>query len=501
MIKKSKDTKTAIRNKDENKISVLFISSEVSPFAKVGGLADVVGTLPGALCEKGCDARVIMPFYKKIKKNLQGKAKFLRWTIIKLGWRSQYSGLFEYKQDDVTYYFIDNEYFFGSEKIYVEYTFDIERFCFFQRAVLEALGEPMGFLPDILHCNDWQAGMIPCLLKAHYQSQGYFENIKTVFTVHNLKYQGIHSKSMIEDILDLPSEYMNDYGALFRGDSNLLKSGLVYSDIITTVSKTYAKEILTDEYSEGLKEVLLSRKDDITGIINGIDENEYNPETDSYIAENYNIITFEQGKKRCKNSLRKELGLSQRRTVPLIGIITRLVDQKGLDLFTEIIDDLMNIPVQIVVLGTGDPFYENTLTDYSAKYPKEISACITFDNALAHRIYAGSDIFLMPSLFEPCGLSQMISMKYGTVPIVRETGGLKDTVLPYNKYTGEGTGFSFSNISCVELLDITKMACDVYKNNKTAWEWLIKNGMATDFSWGNSALKYLELYKSLIDDK
>ncbi len=499
MNKKLKDEKKSSINTGESKISVLFISSEASPFAKVGGLADVVGTLPGALCEKGCDARVIMPYYKKIKKNLQGKAKFLRWTIIKLGWRSQYSGLFEYKQDNVTYYFIDNEYFFGNEKIYVEYTFDIERFCFFQRAVLEALGDQMEFFPDILHCNDWQSGMIPCLLKAHYQSQGYFENIKTVFTVHNLKYQGIHSKSMIEDILDLPSEYMNDFGVLFHGDSNLLKAGLVYSDAITTVSKTYAKEILTEEYSEGLKDVLLSRKDDITGIINGIDENEYNPETDSYIAGNYNVSTFSEGKKKCKNSLRKELGLSQRRNAPLIGIITRLVDQKGLDLLIEIIDDLMNIPVQIVILGTGDPYYENSISDFAAKYPKDISACITFDNALAHRIYAGSDIFLMPSLFEPCGLSQMISMKYGTVPVVRETGGLKDTVIPYNMYTGEGTGFSFGNISSDELFYITKMACDLYKSDKTAWEWLIKKGMSTDFSWGNSALKYLELYKSVIE--
>ncbi len=476
--------------------SVLFISSEVSPFAKVGGLADVVGSLPKVLIEQGCDARVIVPFYRKIKDTYLEKAKLIKWSMIKLGWRSQYSGLYEYVHEGVTYYFIDNEYFFGNEKIYIEYTFDIERFCFFQRAVLDAVGEAMNFYPDILHCNDWQAAMVPCLLKAHYQSVGFLTDVKTVLTIHNLKYQGIHSKAMIEDLLDLPAEFMNNNGAMHNGDANFLKAGIVYSDAISTVSENYAREIFTPEYGEGLEAVLLKYSYKLTGIVNGIDSAEYNPESDPYITNNFNSETVFTQKRKCKAKLQEELGLVKTVRIPLIGMITRLVDQKGLDLLLDIINDLVLIPAQLVILGTGDPYYESALIDLAAIYPESLSVSITFDNPLAHRIYAASDMFMMPSLFEPCGLSQMISMAYGTVPIVRETGGLKDTVIPYNEFTGEGTGFSFQNAYAGELLFITRTACDVFKKKKDAWKWLMLNGMNSDFSWNVSAAKYLELYKN-----
>lgn len=491
-------------NENESKIkeknpSVLFISSEVSPFAKVGGLADVVGSLPKVLCRQGCDARVILPFYRKIKQKYMSQATFLRWAMLKLGWRTQYSGLFMLKQDDVIYYFIDNEYFFGSDKIYIDYTFDIERFCFFQRAVLEALGEPMDFTPDILHCNDWQSGMIPCLLKVHYQSSGYFEKMKTVFTIHNLKYQGIHSKEMISDLLDLPVTCMNDQGVLHRGDPNFMKAGIVYSDRITTVSQTYAKEILTPEYGEGLDSVLSGYAGKLSGIINGIDVDEYNPRTDSYIPANYNYNNFAVNKPVCKAALQKEIHLPQDPDIPLAGMITRLVDQKGMDLLLYVLEELLDTSIQIVILGTGDPYYESVLSEIANRRPDNLSVSVTFDNPLAHRIYAGADLFLMPSLFEPCGLSQMISMRYGTVPVVRETGGLKDTVVPYNEFTGEGTGFSFTNINAHEFLTITKYACDIYRTKEKAWKWLIRNGMKNDYSWANSAAGYLELYRQMLD--
>jgi len=500
-VKKSDSVKKLETVKKPDKIkmpSVLFISSEVSPFAKVGGLADVIGSLPKVLCEKGCDARVIMPFYRRIKQKYLEKTQLLNCSMVKLGWRSQYSGIFTLKQDGVVYYFIDNEYFFGNDKIYIDYTFDIERFCFFQRAVLDAIGDSIGFEPDILHCNDWQSGMIPCLLKAHYQACGFHSKIKTVFTIHNLKYQGIHSEEMISDLLDLPVTYMNDSGVLQRGEPNFMKAGIVYSDAITTVSETYAHEIMTHEYGEGLDGVLWEYSGKISGIVNGINSIEFDPESDPYIPVNYDIESALMNKKICKSELQKELNLEQNPDIPLAGMITRLVDQKGLDLLLCIIEELLETPIQIAILGTGDPYYEGILTEMAIKRPSSLSVSITYDNPLAHRIYAGSDLFLMPSLFEPCGLSQMISMRYGTVPIVRETGGLKDTVIPYNEFTGEGTGFSFSNINAHELLYTTKYACDVYKNKKKAWSWLIRNGMSADFSWNRSAEKYLELYKNVL---
>ena len=479
------------------KLTVLFVSAEAAPFAKVGGLADVVGTLPEVLCENGCDARVIMPFYRKIKEKYADRSKFLGWSMIKLGWRSQYSGLYSYVHGKVTYYFVDNEYFFGHDKIYIDYNFDIERFCFFQRAVLEAAANRIGFRPDIIHCNDWQSAMIPVLLKAHYQSCGYLSSTKTILTIHNLKYQGIHSKEMVEDLMDLPGQYMNAEGVLFNGAANFLKAGIVYADSVTTVSPSYSEEILTHEYGEGLEGILWEYSNKLTGILNGIDHNEYDPSSDEHIVMNYDINNFREGKRECRRALRKELGLKQTEAVPIAAMITRLVDQKGLDIFAGACEDIMKMPVQIIVLGTGDPYYEKLVADIARKYPGRFSASVTFDNSLAHRIYAGSDMFLMPSLFEPCGLSQLISMRYGTVPVVRETGGLKDTVQPYNEFTGEGTGFTFNNVSSGELAYITGYAVMIYRDKKDAWDWLIRKGMQQDFSWKASALKYLSIYRNI----
>ncbi len=480
-----------------NKPKILFVSSEVAPFAKVGGLADVVGVLPGVMVKAGCDARVIMPLYRQIKQKHGDQLTFKRWTMLKLGWRSMYSGLFHMEKDGVTYYFIDNEYYFGHDAIYQDYSFDIERFCFFQRAVLEAMGDEMEFEPDILHCNDWQAGMIPCLLDAHYRPHGYHTNVKTVLTIHNLKYQGIHGVERIADLCDLSPQYMTSYGVLKDGVPNFLKAGIVYSDAVTTVSPTYAQEILTAYYGEGLDGVLRNYSYKLTGILNGLDLEEYNPATDKHLAKTYTVKNYKKNKALCKEALQEKLNLDVNAGAPLLGVITRLVDQKGIDLLIRILDEMLYDGMQVVILGTGDPYYESTLRKMSGNRPQQLSINIHYNNELAHQIYAGSDMFLMPSLFEPCGLSQMIAMRYGTVPIVRETGGLKDTVFPYNQFTGEGNGFSFSNINAHELLFTTKYACDIYRHHPDAWEGLVQTGMNGDYSWDSSAAKYLALYGNL----
>lgn len=477
-----------------SQVKILMVSSEVAPFAKVGGLADVVGVLPRQLNALGADARVIMPLYKRIKERYADRLEFVRWAMLKMGWRSMYSGLLRLVENGVTYYFIDNEYYFNYDAIYLDYSFDIERFCFFQRAVLEAMGDSMEFEPDIVHCHDWQAGMIPVLLEAHYHPSGYHTQVKTVFTIHNLKYQGIHGVERIADLMDLPEQYLSEYGVLKDGVPNFMKAGIVYSHAVTTVSPSYANEIMNDFYGEGLDGVLRNYAYKLSGILNGIDLEEYNPETDRYIAANYTVDSWKEGKMACRAALQEELAFSCPREWPLIGMITRVVDQKGLDLLLRILDELLDNNCSMVVLGTGDPFYENALKDVAVRRGDRFRACITFDNALAHRIYAGSDLFMMPSIFEPCGLSQMIAMRYGTVPIVRETGGLRDTVFPYNQYTGEGNGFSFSNINAHECLFTSKYACHVFNNSREAWDGLVRTGMEGDYSWKRSADAYLDVY-------
>lgn len=489
-----------------NKVKVLFVSSEVYPFAKVGGLADVVGALPVELQHHHCDARVIMPLYKSIKQKHEHNLDFIGWKMIKMGWRSLYAGLYTLTMNGVQFYFVDNEYYFNFDQVYVEYVFDIERFCFFQRAVLDFLGDFMRFEPDVLHCNDWQAGMMPLLLDAHYKKYGYHTNIKTVYTIHNLKYQGIHGIEVIQDLLDLPSEYLTDELSIKDGAVNFMKAGIVYSNSVTTVSPTYAYEIMTDYYGEGLNHTLQRYAYKVSGILNGINAEEYNPSKDTMIPQKYSIKNYEEGKAVNKKSIQEQLGLEVNPGAPLCSMISRLVDQKGLDLLLRVVEEMLYDGMQIVILGTGDAYYERSLADIAARNPGKMCACISFDNGLAHTLYAGSDIFLMPSLFEPCGLSQLIAMTYGTIPIVRETGGLRDTVVPYNEFTGEGNGFSFANINAHEFLFVTKYACDLYRHNKPVWNKLIEEGMKADYSWKKSAEEYAGLYSfitgiSIADDE
>ena len=477
-----------------NPIKVLLVSSEAAPFAKIGGLADVVGSLPRALNQNGCDARIIMPLYQMVKKKHINELDFLGWKMVKMGWRSVYAGLFSMNYEGVTYYFIDNEYYFHYDQVYVEYVFDIERYCFFQRAVLEFMGEFMGFMPDVLHGNDWQSGMIPLLLDAHYRPNGMFENLKTVYTIHNLKYQGIHGVDAIKDLMDLPDEFLTEELSLKEGAVNFMKAGIVYSNSVTTVSPTYAYEIMTDYYGEGLNNTLQRYAYKVTGILNGINSDEFDPSKDDYLPKKYSVDDYQSGKAVCKRIVQAELGLDENPGAPMCVMVTRLVDQKGMDLFLRVVEEMLFDGMQVVVLGTGNSFYERTLLEIAKRNPLKMAAWIYYDNAMAHKLYAAGDMFLMPSLFEPCGLSQMISMRYGTIPIVRETGGLKDTVHPYNEYTGEGNGFSFANINAHEFLFVTKYACDLYRHHKKVWDRLVVSGMNGDYTWSKSAVEYIGLY-------
>ncbi len=489
-----------------NPLKVLFASSEVAPFVKVGGLADVVGALPRTLVSQGCDARVILPLYKKIKQNKANNLQLMGWRMVKMGWRSLYAGLYSTKRDGVTYYFIDNEYYFNYDQVYLDYSFDIERYCFFQRAVLDFLGDFMDFEPDVLHLNDWQTGMMPLLLEAHYKSYGIHLDMKTVFTIHNLKYQGVHGIDSIKDLLDLPDHYFTEELTLKDGAVNFMKAGIVYSNSVTTVSQTYAYEIMTDYYGEGLNATLQRYAYKVSGILNGIDDKEYDPASDKLIPSTFSYPDYEGGKAKCKAAIQSQLGLTVNPGAPLCVMISRLVDQKGMDLLLRVLDEMLYDGMQVVVLGTGDSYYENALAAIAKKSPEKMCACISFDNGLAHTLYAGADIYLMPSLFEPCGLSQMIAMSYGTIPVVRETGGLKDTVFPYNEYTGEGNGFTFANINAHEFLFVTKYACDLYRHNKPVWAEMIRHAMQGDYSWARSAREYYGLYSlitgvTLADEK
>jgi starch synthase len=479
-------------------LKILFATSELAPLAKSGGLGDVAGALPQSLVKLGHEVKVIMPLYKVIKSKYEDQLKFVRWSMIKLGWRTMYSGLLTMDFNGVQIYFIDNEYYFGHDQLYIEYSFDIERFSFFQLAVLDAMGEPMSFEPDILHLNDWQCGMIPCLLDANYKPYGKHENVRTVFTIHNLKYQGIHGRERILDLLDIPDRYLTENGVLKDGVPNYMKSALVYADRITTVSPTYAREILTDYYGEGLNGVLSEQNWKLSGILNGIDTDAYDPVSDKELTANYSVDNWRDGKAACKSALQSELGLPQKPDTPMAAMITRLVDQKGLDLLLHILDELLEEDIQFVLLGTGNPYYEEVLRQAAEKKPEKMAARLTFNLPLSNRIYAAADMFLMPSLFEPCGLSQLISMRYGTIPVVRETGGLVDTVLPYNQYDGTGTGFSFANINAHEFLFTTKYACEVYRETPEAWQEMVVRAMSGDYSWSRSAQKYADLYEDLI---
>ena len=477
-------------------MKILFTASECVPFVKTGGLADVVGALAPVLAKEGHDVRVILPLYSAIPETWTEKMTHVCDFEVQLGWRRQYCGIEMLQKDGVTWYFMDNKYYFGRPYIYGLGGDEYERFGFFCRGALNAL-PLLDFQPDVIHAHDWQSGMVPALLKIQYAHLPFFANIKTMFTIHNLQYQGIFGIREVQDVLGLGDSLWTGDKLECFGCANFMKAALVYADVITTVSPSYSEEIQTAYYGERLDGLLRARKNSVYGVLNGIDMVDYDPATDKRIAATYTPDDL-SGKAACKRDLQEKLGLEIRPDVPVIGMVGRLSSQKGLDLVDYIIGDLLNHDVQLVVLGMGESRYVNLFSWAEGAYKGRVAARFTMDHALAHQIYAGCDMFLMPSQFEPCGLSQLIALRYGTVPIVRETGGLRDTVLSYNEYTDEGNGFSFFNYNAHDMLHTIERAVDYYHNHKDVWAKLQHRGMTGDYSWTNSAGKYLEMYKALV---
>ncbi len=477
-------------------MKILFAASECVPFIKTGGLADVVGALAPVLARKGHDVRVILPLYTAIPEKYAKAMRHLTDFEVDLGWRRQYCGIETLEQDGVTFYFVDNKYYFGRSYIYGLGGDEYERFGFFCRGVLNAL-PLINFFPDIIHANDWQTGMIPALLKIQYSHLPDYTGIKTVFTIHNLQYQGVFGIDQFKDIFGLGDSLFTADKLEHYGAANCMKAGLVYADEITTVSPSYAEEIQTAYYGERLDGLLRAKRAHLSGVLNGIDVDEYNPATDSQIFHNYTIEDL-SGKAANKKALQEQLGLDVRPDVPLIGMVGRLSNQKGLDLVDYIIGELMEEDIQLVVLGMGDAKYFNLFSWAEQQYAGRVAARFQMDIQLSHRIYAGADLFLMPSQFEPCGLSQMIALRYGTVPVVRETGGLRDTVLSYNEANGAGNGFSFFNYNAHDMLYTIRRAIWFYHNRPDVWQTLQARGMEGDYSWNNSADTYLSLYQSVL---
>lgn len=476
------------------KMQIVFASAECAPFVKTGGLGDVAGSLPAALVRAGAEVIVMVPKYATIKDEYKAQMEHFSDFYVSLGWRNEYCGLEKLERDGVTYMFIDNERYFARDYPYGFFD-DGERFAFFSKAITESLQHlPAGFECDILHCNDWQTALAPVFLREFYQGLPLYDRVKTVFSIHNVAFQGQFSDTVMEDILGVA--HIPAAASQLRCDAcsiNYMLGALRYADAITTVSPTYANEIQTPEFGEGLDGVLRERSYALQGILNGIDVAGFDPATDKRIAANY-TVEDRSGKAVCKAKLQEELGLEVRDDRPLMVMVTRLTRQKGLDLVMYALDRILAGGVQVAVLGTGDRDYEDGLRYFQDKYPGTMAARIEFDPALSQRMYAAADMFLMPSKFEPCGLSQIIAMRYGTLPIVRETGGLKDTVIPYNEFTGEGTGFSFSNFNGDEMGDAVFRAARLFWDNRDAWNQLVTQAMSQDFSWTRSADKYLDLY-------
>lgn len=476
------------------KMQIVFASAECAPFVKTGGLGDVAGSLPAALVRAGAEVIVMVPKYATIKDEYKSQMEHFSDFYVSLGWRNEYCGLEKLEHDGVTYMFIDNERYFARDYPYGFFD-DGERFAFFSKAITESLQHlPAGFECDILHCNDWQTALAPVFLREFYQGLPLYDRVKTVFSIHNVAFQGQFSDTVMEDILGVA--HIPAAASQLRCDAcsiNYMLGALRYADAITTVSPTYANEIQTPEFGEGLDGVLRERSYALQGILNGIDVAGFDPATDKRIAANY-TVEDRSGKAVCKAKLQEELGLEVRDDRPLMVMVTRLTRQKGLDLVMYALDRILAGGVQVAVLGTGDRDYEDGLRYFQDKYPGTMAARIEFDPALSQRMYAAADMFLMPSKFEPCGLSQIIAMRYGTLPIVRETGGLKDTVIPYNEFTGEGTGFSFSNFNGDEMGDAVFRAARLFWDNRDAWNQLVTQAMSQDFSWTRSADKYLDLY-------
>ena len=477
--------------KQAEKLKILIVSSEAAPFVKSGGLGDVVGSLPKALKELGADVRVVIPKFKKIKNEHYIGVEFLGNYNVKLGWRTQKAGIL-YKEDPIPVYFVENDFYFGRDDLY-GYSDDNERFAFFSKAVLDMLPF-VDFIPDVIHCNDWQSGALPMILKETYKKISYFRNIKTLYTIHNLQYQGNFHPSSLE-MFDLPG-YLYDNGTVeFYGSMSYMKAGLQYADMISTVSETYAREIQTEEYGYGFDGIMRALSGKLRGIINGIDYVSNDPETDRRIDINFSVETAYK-KKENKKLLQNMLGLEER-DVPMICMISRLANQKGFDILADAMEGIMQKDVQFVLLGTGEKNYEDMFRYYESRWKGRFSSCIMFDDALAQKIYASGDIFLMPSRFEPCGLGQMFSLRYGTVPVVRKTGGLADSVQMFNRETKEGNGFLFETYDAGGILWALNEAVSVYED-KDMWNRLVENCMNTKLSWADSAEKYIELYEEVL---
>jgi starch synthase len=475
-------------------VNVLFIASECVPFIKSGGLADVAGALPKELIRLGTSVQVILPKYGLIPAKYRDEMEKIAEITVQVGWREQYCGIEKLVYKGITYYFIDNEYYFKRDSLYGHYD-DGERFSFFCRAVLDVIPH-LDQSPDILHCHDWHTGMVNFLLHNEYKHDKRYAAIRSVFTIHNLQFQGIFPQSITHDLLNLEDSYLNVDQLEFYGNVNFMKAALVTSNVITTVSPTYRNEIQTEYYGEKLDGLLRERSSSLIGILNGIDDEEYNPSKDASVEYNYDAIDLE-GKAENKKALQSYFGLPVKADVPLVSVVSRLTSQKGFDLVRHVLDELLfHEDIQFVVLGTGDREYEDFFNHLQYKYPEKVKAYIGFSESLARKIYAGSDLFLMPSKFEPCGLGQLIAMRYGTIPIVRETGGLNDTVQSYNEHTNEGNGFSFTNYNAHDMMHTINRALHFY-HKKECWDHIVNEAMTRDYSWAQSAFKYNQLYAGL----
>ena len=480
---------------------ILFAASECVPFIKTGGLADVCGALPKEFDKKYWDVRVVIPNYSCIPEKYRDKFEYVAHFYMNAGpyIQNKYVGILKYELDGITYYFIDNQEYFTCAVPYGDIRYDIEKFVFFDKAVLSMLPH-IDFHPDIIHCHDWETGLVPVYLKNEFAADPFFWGIKSIVTIHNLRFQGVWDIKTMKALTGFSAGLFTPDKLEFNKDANMLKGGLVYADYITTVSDTYANEIQTPYYGEGLNGLLSARHFDMQGIVNGIDYKVYNPETDSKIYTNYSKSDFRKKKSQNKIKLQEELGLAVDKKRYMIGLISRLTDQKGLDLINYAMEGLIDEFTQFVVIGTGDPKYENMFRHYAWKYPDRVSANICYSDDLAHKLYAAADAFLMPSAFEPCGLTQLISFRYGTVPIVRETGGLKDTVAPYNEYENIGDGFSFTNYNADDMLNVVNYSKHIFYDCKRYWNQIVDRGMENDFSWNSSKFRYEGLYNYLIGE-
>lgn len=476
-------------------MNILYVTSEASPFCKTGGLADVAGSLPQALAAGGDKVSVILPLYQTVSDHWQEKLTFVKWTYVRLAWRSVYCGLFSLEQDGVTWYFVDNEFYFRRPELYGFFD-DAERFGFFSRAVTELLRD-LPEKPDVVHCNDWQSALVPIYIHDEAVRDDFYKGIRTVITIHNIEYQGRYGRELLGDLFGLAPGWYDGGTLAYEDDINLLKGAIINSDAVTTVSPTYAQELKYAYFAHGLENVMAMCDNKLYGVLNGIDVKSFDPRKDKAIVSTYGPGKM-AGKAKDKEQLQQTMGLQDKPDTPIVAMVTRFVSHKGLDLVCETLDSIMEKDVQFAVLGKGDPQYEAFFNYACQRYPGRVAVYLGYSDALAREIYAGADLFLMPSKSEPCGLSQMIAMRYGTVPIVRETGGLKDTVHAYQAWNGEGNGFSFANYNAGDMCHVVCEAIDLYHDNPAAFKLLQKRGMTEDFSWKRSAEEYRAIYRSLV---